>query len=68
MITGGFFMFGTTKLSEIRKRLEEAKASGGRIPNAKRDGEGARIMEELNQFIQRARKELRRIRRANVKK
>jgi hypothetical protein len=60
----GFPMFGTTKLSTIRKKLEEARSreangeSDRRIPKAKLD-EGKKIMEELERFMQRAREFLR---------
>ena len=44
-------MFGTTKLSTIRKQLEEAKASDRQIANAKRHGEGTEVMEGLKLFL-----------------
>lgn len=61
-------MFGTTKLSTIRKQLEDAKASDRQIANAERQVEGTEVMEGLKLFMQRARKEMRRKRRAGAKK
>ena len=61
-------MFGTTKLSTIRKQLEDAKTSDRQIANAARQGEGTEVIEGLKLFLQRARKEMRRKRRASAKK
>jgi hypothetical protein len=67
-------MIGTTKLSEIRKKLEQAMGPDPiaeldrQIANAKREGKGTEIMEDLKRFIQRARKATRRKRRTGAKK
>ena len=67
-------MIGQTKLSEIRKKLEEAMGPDPiaeldrQIAVAKREGEGTEIMEELKRFIQRARKVIRRKPRTTAKK
>jgi hypothetical protein len=67
-------MIGTTKLSTIRKKLEEALGPDPmaeldrQIANAKRRSEGTEIMEGLKRFIQRARKATRRKPRARLKK
>jgi hypothetical protein len=64
-------MFGSTTLREIRETLERARRRGlspdPEIADAKR-AEGAKIIEELNQFLQRARKELHGRSRARAKK
>ena len=59
-------MIGTTKLSTMRKKLEEAMGPDPiaeldrQIANAKRDGLGTEVMEGLKKFLLRARKATRR--------